>query len=214
MRSIKTRVLIGSLAFCLVGGLAASSECRAQTGEQAADQSVVQDDAELMRLNNAQLRQVQGQERQAEEQAALDAQRDETYRLYAEKKVQELEKLKTKSPSTEQQIQVFQNWLRADAAVRLRDIQTIRALQQRIAKLEQTQDQVMSNIGSDVNAVREAGENARADDKFRQMMQINYFNELQTEMGPASWYPPRGGGAFYSMGGLGFNGGQNLLGGY
>ena len=214
MRCIKSKVLIASLAVAFVGTAGLSVRCFAQSGEQAADQTVFQDDAELMRLNNAQVNQLEAQEANAEAQANLDRQRNQAYRLYAEKRVQDLEKLKGKNSSTQEQIAVLQRWLKADAAMRLTDMQTIKSLRERVARMEQTQQQVTTNLGGDVGAMREAGENARSDDKFRQMMAVNYFNEMQTEMGPASWYPPRGGGANYSMGGMGFNGGQQLFGGY
>jgi hypothetical protein len=72
----------------------------------------------------------------------------------------------------------------------------------------------MANMSNDIGAVREAANDARSDTKFRQQMSMNYFNEMQTEMGAASWYQPRGNGANYNMGGMGFNGGQQLFGGY
>lgn len=196
-------------AFLSTTGLSCSAQAAA---EQAASQTVFQDDADLLRLQNAQIQQLESQEQSAEAQAALDSQRNQAYRLYAEKRVQELEKIKTSA--NEDQIKVLQNWLKADAALRARDAQTISNLRARIARLEQTQQTTSSQLSSDVGAIREAGEDARSNDKFRQMMAINYFNEMQTEMGPASWYPPAGNGAYYSMGGMGFNGGQQLFGGY
>lgn len=181
--------------------------------EQSADQSAFQDDDELMRLNNAQVRDLQGQEQSAEMQANNDDQRNQAYRLYAQKRVQDLEKLKA-TPNVQQQISVLQRWLNADAQMRLRDQQTIASLRKRVAAMEQTQSQTMGNMGNDVAAMREAANDAQADNKFRQQMQMNYFNELQTEMGPASFnHPGSAGGPSFSMGGMGFNGGQTLWGG-
>jgi DNA-binding transcriptional MerR regulator len=154
------------------------------------------------------------QERSAENVANMDAAKNQQYRLYAEKKIQELEKLKGAKADSDNQVQTLRKWLQADSAQRARDLQIIRSLQSRIARLEQTQQTTMANMGNDIGAVREAANNARADQKFNQMMSMNYFNEMQTEMGQASWYPPRGGGANYNMGGMGFNGGQQLFGGY
>lgn len=207
-----SKPVIFGLALSLGAFLFLNAPCTFAQGEQAASQTVFQDDADLLRLDNAQINQLQMQEQSAEQQAALDNQRNQAYRLYAEKRVQELEKLKT--PANQQQIVALQKWLQADANMRQRDMQIIRALQARIARLEQTQSQTTAQLGNDVGAIREAGQDAHDAEKFKQMMAINYFNELQTEMGPASWYPPKGGGGYYSMGGMGFNGGQQLFGGY
>lgn len=184
----------------------------AQGAEQGADQAAFQDDDELVRMNNAQLNQLQNEEVSAERQAQMDEQRNQAYRLYAEKRVQELEKLKKGSSESDKQIAILQSWLKNDSAMRLRDQQTIKSLRQRIANMEQSQQQVMANLGNDVSAMREAANDARADDKFKQQMQINYFNELQSEMGPATWVHPTRGPS-YGMGGYGFSGGQALFGG-
>lgn len=207
-----SRLIVAGMA-AVLGCMTLSGGAIAQ-GEQAADQSVFQDDAELMQLNNAQVNQVEGQVQSAEQQAAIDNQRNQQYRLYAEKKVKELQGLKNKSASTNEQLAVLTQWLKADTLMRQRDMQTIRMLQERLARLEQTQGQVGTNLSADVNAIREAGQDAKDAQKFQQQMSMNYFNELQTEVGPASWYTPIGNGAYYSMGGMGFNGGQNLFGGY
>ncbi len=209
--SLKKSILLG-LGLTVTLSVLFSVESSYAQSEQGADQSAFQDDDELLRLNNSQVRQMEGEEQSAEQQATFDDKRNQAYRLYAEKRVQELEKAKG-SPTNEKEIGVLQRWLNADASTRLRDQQTINSLRQRVANLEQTQQQVMTNLGGDVGAMREASNNARADDKFRQQMQINYFNEMQSEMGPATWvHPTRG--ASYGMGGQGFNGGQQLFGGY
>ncbi|MBX9685194.1 MAG: hypothetical protein K2X27_00755 [Candidatus Obscuribacterales bacterium] len=212
MKRLKYALVLGILtSSALLPGLFIKSS--AQGGEMSADQTAFQDDDELLRLNNSQVREVEGEEQSAEQQAAFDDKRNQAYRLYAEKRVQELEKLKKGSPDNDKQIAILQNWLKADSAMRLRDQQTINALRRRIYSMEQNQQQTMTNLSGDVSAMREAANNARADDQFRQQMQINYFNELQTEMGPATWVHPQR-GATYNMGGMGFNGGQQLFGGY
>ncbi|MBC7997863.1 MAG: hypothetical protein IAF58_07965 [Leptolyngbya sp.] len=184
-------------------------------GETQADQAAFGDDGDMLRLNEAQLRDLEMQEQSAESTASIDAQKNQNYRLYAEKRIQEVEKLKgAKATSADSQVQTLRRWLQADSAQRARDLQIIRSLQARIARIEQTQQSTMANMSNDIGAVREAATDARSDAKFKQMMSMNYFNEMQTEMGQASWYPPRGGGANYNMGGMGFNGGQQLFGGY
>lgn len=213
MISLRKSILLGmSFVYGICFSLH-SLPCLAQAGEQAADQAAFQDDDELLRMNNAQVRQLEGEEQSAEQQAAFDDKRNQAYRLYAEKRVQELEKLKGSNPQNDKQIAIMQRWLKADASMRLTDQQTITALRKRIASMEQSQQQVMGNLGNDVGAMREAANDARADDQFKQQMSMNYFNEMQTEMGPASWMNPSR-SASYGMGGMGFNGGQRLFGGY
>lgn len=183
-------------------------------GAQSADQSAFRDDSDLLQLENSQIRQLQDQEMNAETQAQMDDQRTQAYRLYAQKKVQEIEKLKGKDAQSDKTLQVMQSWLRADLLMRQRDMETIRALRQRVASLEQSTSSSMSNLGGDVQSLREDAIDSRSNEKFQQQMSMNYFNEMQTEMGPASWYEHPSNGVSYSMGGMGFNGGQQLLGGY
>ncbi|MBA3857726.1 MAG: hypothetical protein C0507_12525 [Cyanobacteria bacterium PR.3.49] len=213
MRFSFTKLLATSFSLALASSVAFSLSAFAQE-ESAADQAAFSDDGEMLRLNESQLRDLEMQERSAENVANMDSAKNQQYRLYAEKKIQELEKMKGAKADADSQVQTLRKWLQADSAQRARDLQIIRSLQSRIARLEQTQQTTMANMGNDIGAVREAATNARSDAKFKQMMSMNYFNEMQTEMGQASWYPPRGGGANYNMGGMGFNGGQQLFGGY
>lgn len=206
---LKSKMFFASVVLLIAG--VSLSPALAQD-PQSADQSAFRDEGDLVQLENSQIRQLEGEEVSAENQAAGDSQRNQAYRLYAQKRLTELEKLKGKD--SQAQIQVLQNWLRADAAMRLRDMQTIQSLRQRIANLEQAQQSSVANLGNDVSALKQDAIDARSDNKFRQQMQMNYFNEMQTEMGPASWYEHPENGVSYSMGGMGFNGGQSLFGGY
>lgn len=213
MRLKVSKLLATSFSLALATSCLVSVSAFAQ--ESQADQAAFGDDGDMLRLNEAQLRDLEMQEQSAESTASMDAAKNQNYRLYAEKRIQEVEKLKgAKASSTDAQVQTLRRWLQADSAQRARDLQIIRSLQARIARMEQTQQTTMANMQNDVGAVREAAIDARSDAKFKQMMSMNYFNEMQTEMGQASWYPPRGGGANYNMGGMGFNGGQQLFGGY
>lgn len=214
MRLKVSKLLATSFSLALATSCLVSVSAFGQ-GETQADQAAFGDDGDMLRLNEAQLRDLEMQEQSAESTASMDAQKNQNYRLYAEKRIQEVEKLKgAKATSADSQVQTLRRWLQADSAQRARDLQIIRSLQARIARLEQTQQSTMANMSNDIGAVREAATDARSDAKFKQMMSMNYFNEMQTEMGQASWYPPRGGGANYNMGGMGFNGGQQLFGGY
>lgn len=204
-----SKIVCGTLAF-----LAFSAPASFAQGAQSADQTAFSDDADLLQLENSQIRQLQNEEMNAETQAQMDDQRNQAYRLYAQKKLSDLEKLKGGDAARNIQVQVMQSWLRADLLMRQRDQATINSLRQRIAQLEQSQQTQMGSLGSDVQALREDAIDARSNEKFKQQMAMNYFNELQTEMGPASWYEHPTNGVSYSMGGMGFNGGQQLLGGY
>jgi hypothetical protein len=210
MRLNKWTVLL-TMSLILVCVNTATS-ASAQSSEQAADQSAFQDDDELLRMNSAQIRSLESQEMSAEQQASFDDKRNQAYRLYAEKRIEDLEKLKSGKAENDKQIAILQRWLKADSAMRLADQQTINNLRKRIYSMQQSQQTVMANLGGDVGAMREAANDARADDKFKQQMAINYFNELQSEMGPATWVHPNH-GATYGMGGYGFSGGQALFGG-
>lgn len=208
---IACSLLIG-VSLSLVTGGVFCLNAPAQTSEQSADQAAFQDDDELLRMNSSQINQLESQERSAEQAAAYDDSRNQAYRLYAEKRVQDLEKLKGGNSQNDKEISVLQRWLKIDAAMRLRDQQTISSLRQRIANMEQTQQQTMTNLNGDVGAMREAANDARANDQFKQQMAMNYFNELQSEMGPATWVHPNS-GATYGMGGFGFSGGRTAFGG-
>ena len=198
----------------LFAGMMRPAATLAQSEEQSADQATFQDDVELMRVNSSQIRVLENEEQSAEQQAASDDKRNQAYRLYAEKRVNELEKLKSGNAQNDQQIAIMQRWLKADASMRLRDQQIINGLRKRIASMEQTQQDGISNLGGDVTAMREAAVDARSNEQFRQQMAINYFNELQSEMGPAHMVHQNV-GPTYGMGGMGFNGGQQLFsGGY
>jgi hypothetical protein len=210
MKVKQTLVLACGLAVFVAGALLPGVSLAQD--EQSADQAAFQDDIELMRLNSSQVRELEQEEQTAEQQASFDDKRNQAYRLYAEKRVNDLEKLKGGNAGNDKQIAIMQRWLKIDAAMRLRDQQTISNLRRRIANMEQTQQQGVSNLGGDVSAMREAARDARSDQQFRQQMSINYFNELQSEMGPAHMVH-QDTGPSYGMGGMGFNGGQQLFGG-
>ncbi len=215
MRFTFTKLLATSFSLALASSVAMTMSAYAQGAETAADQSAFSDDGDMLRLNEAQLRDLEMQEQSAENAANMDSGRNQQYRLYAEKRIQDVEKLKgAKKADADTQVQTLRRWLQADSAQRARDLQIIRSLQARISRLEQTQQTTMANLGNDVGALREAANDARSDTKFQQQMSMNYFNEMQTEVGAAAWYPPRGNSTSYNMGGMGFNGGQQLFGGY
>ena len=195
------------MSVAVAGCVLFAGASQAQTGT---DQTVFNDEGEMLQMDNAQIRQLEQEEQCAEEKSTQDDQQDRQYRLYAEKRVEDLEKLKGGNAKNDEQIAVLQKWLKDDADMRAQDQATIRNLAQQIASLQKNQQQVMANLQNDVGSLRQDAQNQQDNIKFNQQMQMNYFNELQTEMGPASWQPSNPRGTFYSMGGMGFGGGRGL----
>ncbi len=178
-----------------------------------ANQQIFRDEEDVMQIQNQQINQLEQQEQRAENKAQADDQKDRTYRLYAEKRIQALEHLKNaggsavKSVAQDKELSNLKSWLRADQAMLDRDQASINQINRSIANLRQTQTETTSNLGSDITAMRQSVQDERDDVKFQQMMQINQFNELQSEMGAASWGTPPQDGTFNSVGGYGFGGG-------
>jgi hypothetical protein len=177
-----------------------------------ADQGIFGDEEQMLRINNAQIRQYEQQKMEAEHELAAEDAKNEPYRLYAEQKVQELSRSTTsgagkKGKDDASQLAVFKDWLKRDAAFKAKQQAYINQLQATISNLQRGQQQTLSNLNSDITAMRETVQDRKDSEKFNQMMQINYFNELQSETGAASWGRPPGDGTFNSVGGYGFLGG-------
>ncbi len=94
MRFTFTKLLATSFSLALASSCAITLSAFAQGEETAADQSAFADDGDMLRLNEAQLRDLEMQEQSAENAANMDAARNQQYRLYAEKRIQDVEKLK------------------------------------------------------------------------------------------------------------------------
>lgn len=175
-----------------------------------ADQGIFNDEQQMLRINNAQVQQYEQQKAQAEQALSAEEQKNEKYRLYAEKKVSDLSKATAsgaKKSEDQTQLQFFKDWLNRENAYKQRQMAYINQLQQTIMNLQRGQQQTLSNLGSDITAMRETVQDKKDAEKFNQMMQINYFNELQSEMGTASWGRPPTDGTFNSVGGYGMLGG-------
>lgn len=123
---------------------------------------------------------------------------DENYRVYAEQRVKALMKLKsaggspTRSLSKEKEGELYalQSWLDRDAQVRSQEQARIQQLDKAIANLQQTQTSAINDMRSDIHNMRVDADAQAANQKFQQQMAVNYFNELQSEMGAASWGRP------------------------
>ena len=203
---VKNIGLLMALAVGLVG---------AQPMVLAQGQAIFQDDRALMQTDQQEVQQYQNNERQYEQQASARDTSAEAYRVYAEKRIAELSKLKeaggspTRSlaASKSGELYALQGWVKRDDATRTDEQRHIKQLDQAIANLQSEQTTAMANLPNDIGAMRQDSQRAADDDKFNHMMQTNYFNELQSEMGAASWGRPPTDGTMNSVGGYGFMGG-------
>jgi hypothetical protein len=107
----------------------------------------------------------------------------------------------------EKQLYALQDWLAKDDKVKDEERAHIKQLDQAIVNLQGQRSAAFSNMGSDIQDMKQNQERLAEDDKFNQMMRVNMFNELQSEMGAASWGRPPTDGTYNSVGGYGFQGG-------
>jgi hypothetical protein len=201
---------VGLLIALAVGLLAAQPMVNAQ------GQAIFQDDRALMQTDQMEVQQYQNNERSYEQQSEARDAGANTYRLYAEKRISELEKVRnaggspTKSLATNGktgELYALEAWLKSDDATRASEQKHVRQLNKAISNLQGSETAAMANLPNDIGAMREDGQRAANDDKFNHMMQMNYFNELQSEMGAASWGRPPTDGTYNSVGGYGMQGG-------
>ncbi|MDR3613234.1 MAG: hypothetical protein P4L53_06690 [Candidatus Obscuribacterales bacterium] len=210
MRSRRSRLtLLGLVAFGI------SSMLAIPNGAFAQGQAIFQDDRQIMQTDQNQVQQYENQVENYEAKAKeRDAEAD-SYRTYAQKRISELKKLQasggspTKSlvKSKNGEMYALQGWLKNDEDTRLQEQEHIKQLDKAIVNLQQQLNGQTQNLSADVGAMREVAQRQADDDKFSQMMQINHFNELQSEMGAASWGRPPTDGTFNSTGGYGIQGG-------
>ncbi len=198
------------------GALLFSPGCFAQA---AADKGAFQEEQQMLRDDNVQEQQLEQQKEIYEKQAEAADTKDEPYRLYAEKRVTALTKLKkaggspSRSLSQDKELYALEHWLQADAATKEAETAHVQQLNQAIANLQSQQSQTMASMNQDIQGLKMDGERAYVDSeedrKFNQQMQINNFNELQSEMGwMTNGAPPRFGTFGGSMmGGFGGYGG-------
>jgi hypothetical protein len=185
------------------------------TAAKAQGQAIFQDDRQILQQDRQQVQQFENQVQNYEDQAKQRDESADNYRLYAEKRVEELTKLRnaggspTKSLAKEKQGELYalESWLRNDSATRAEEQKHIKQLDQAIINLQQQQQAQIANLSADVGAMREGMQQKTDDDKFNQQMQMNNFNELQSEMGAATWGRPPRDGTYNSVGGYGFLGG-------
>ncbi len=180
-----------------------------------ADRTVFQEEQQMLEMDKGQLQQLEQEKQQYQQEVSQYDQQRTPYRLYAEQRVEQLSKLKAAggSPSralTQQksgEYYALEKWLAADQQSRAEEQARMKQLDQSIANLQSAQTQTMQNLNSAIQSTREDSQQAADNQKFQQMMAINHFNELQSEMGAASWGRPPQDGTFNSTGGYGIGGG-------
>ena len=212
MRSTSKRsnfTLISLVAFGISAMLALPGAAFAQ------GQAIFQDDRQIMQTDQNQVQQYESQVANYEEKAKTRDASADSYRSYAQKRINELKKLQssggspTKSLVKEKNGEMYalQGWLKNDEDTRLQEQEHIKQLDQAINNLQSQVNGQNQNLSADVGAMREVAQRQADDDKFSQMMQMNHFNELQSEMGAASWGRPPTDGTYNSVGGYGMQGG-------
>jgi hypothetical protein len=173
--------LATSFLFCQSG-------CLAQAN---ADRAVFQEENQMLNADQQQQQQLEHQKQQYEQQVQAQEQQDEPYRLYAEKRVGELQKLRANGGSPVRgvasqattQLYALQKWLSADAETKLEEQQRLKQLDENIANLQTEETNTRNNMQSDIQGLREDATQSVEDKRFSKQMQINQFNEEQNEMG-------------------------------
>lgn len=177
-----------------------------------ANQTIYHDEQEMLNTDQAMINQYSSAENEAESKLAAEQAKTNSYRLYAEQRIQELQKQKKGvSPSLagakSGEMAVLTSWLQQDSAYRVKQQAYIDQLEQCISNLRTSQTNTLANLNTDINALRQGVQDDKDQQKFQNQMQMNQFNELKSEMGACSWGDTPRDGTFNSVGGYGFNGG-------
>ncbi len=184
----------------------------AQAQVAGGNQAIYNDEKDLIRMDQSMIQEYQSEEQAAKSELAQQENKNQTYRLYAEKRIQDLEKAKkagtpVKTGNSDKELQVLESWLKRDDAYRAKQQAYIAQLDQAIANLRQGQTATVANLGNDINSMRESLQDARDQQRFNNQMTMNMYNELKSEMGAAAWGDCPRDGTYNSVGGYGFMGG-------
>ena len=199
--------LVKTLSFCLAMMLGFSA-FPAYAQVAGANQSIFSDEQRLLQVNQRQMGEFERERSQAEQELQNMEMKNQPYRL---KVVKQLAGLKGKTdPVSKAKSEELSNWIKRDDAYKKRQEQLIARLTQSIQNLQRSQMQTTSNLSNDIVAMRQNVQDQKDAAKFNRMMKMNYFNELQSEMGAASWGRPPTDGTFNSVGGYGFMGGYGM----
>ena len=190
-----------------------STNCPAFSQAAGANQQIFQDEQQMLHTDNGQVQHLESQEQQYKQEVDQQQTSEQPYKLYVEQRIHALEKIRQAhgspalSTANTNQLYALQQWLIKDRETREQEQAHIKQLDKAIANMQQQTNATFSDLGNDINAMRENQQQVADDDKFNKMMRINMFNELQTEMGAASWGGSPTDGTYNSVGGYGFLGG-------
>ena len=181
----------------------------AQQSAGAIDSSTVGADKALNDATREQLQDLINQRNTFQLEVNKSEQKDDNFRTYAENRIQALSKLKdaggspSRSLSKEKQGELYalQHWLDQDSQNRVSEQSRIQQLDRAIANLQQAQLSTLQDMRSDIHNMRVDADAQTVDQKFQHQMAINYFNELQSEMGAASWGRPPTDGVYNTQSG-------------
>ncbi len=176
-----------------------------------ANQGIFNDEEQMLKINNAQVQGYEAEKMQAQRELELRESKEGPYRLYVQKTIKDLTKPgAAKHPEDAKKLKVLQDWLAKDNEFYSTKQAQIDQLTQSIQRMQTSQTNTMSNLQNDITAMRENVQDQKDSEKFDKMMKINYFNELQSEMGACSWGAPPQDGTYNSTGGYGMLGGYGM----
>ncbi len=196
--------------------------CVPAYGQASTDQATVSADQMLNAASRQQLESLVNQRNSFQLEINKSEQADDNYRSYAQQRVGALLKAQSSRPlSKEKQGELYalQHWLDQDTRVKSQDQARIQQLNEQIAAMQQSSTQAIRAMRSDIHNMRVDADAQTANNKFQQQMALNYFNELQSEMGAASWGRPPTDGTFNTTSGalnrtFGGGGSRGGYGGY
>jgi hypothetical protein len=191
-------------------------------GQASTDQATVSADQMLNDASRQQLESLVNQRNSFQLEVNKSEQADDNYRIYAQQRIEALLKAQSShSLSKEKQGELYalQHWIDQDVRIRSQDQARIQELNQQIAAMQASSTQAIRAMRSDIHNMRVDADAQAANQKFQQQMAVNYFNELQSEMGAVSWGRPPTDGTFNTTSGalnrtFGGGGGQGGYGGY
>jgi hypothetical protein len=205
-----------ALTLAVVSLALAPVAARAQAA--AANQGIFGDEQQMLHTDGAMINQYTQAQRQAESDLNSEEQRSQAYRLYAGKRINQLEEYKQRgsallSGSKQGDLPMLEAWIKNDDSYRTKQQAYIAQLNQLIINLRQTQTATLANLNNDISGMRQNQQDRKDQQRFENQMQINQFNELQSEMGACAWGGAPNDGTYNSTGGYGMLGGYGYSGG-
>jgi len=158
--------------------------------QASVDQSTVSADQILNDASRQQVQDLVNQRNSFQLEINKSEQADDNFRNYAQSRVNALLKSKNLSKEKQGELYALQHWLTQDTQTRTADQARIQKLDSQIAAMQQSQNSAIRDMRADIHNMRVDADTQAADKKFQQQMAVNYFNELQSEMGAASWGAP------------------------